>query len=95
MDTLDILATRNSRDGSLAIAAVNKHPTEAQTLTTVLRDGSWREYRVLTVNGDSTEAYNDIGIDGITMKEGSWQPMPEGGLTFCLDPHSVNVIQIR
>lgn len=95
VDTLDILATRNSGDGSLAIAAVNKDPAEMQMLTPVLRDGTFREYRLLTVNGESTEAYNDIGMNGITLKEGSWQPAPEGPLTVSLEPHSVNILQIR
>ena len=95
VDALDVLATRNSADGSLAIAAINKHPTETQTLTPVIRDGTCQEYRVLTVNGESTESYNDIGINGITLREGNWQPRSAGPLRVALSPHSVNIIQIR
>ena len=93
---LDVLATRRSVDGLLAIAAINKHPTEARQLTLHPEGGFGRkEYRVLTVNGESTEAYNDVGVNGITRTDGPWQLMTGDTLTVSLAPHSVNVLQLR
>ncbi len=51
------------------------------------------EYRIITVNGDSTESYNDKGHEGVTLQEGSWQAVTDG--LYTVDAHSVNVIQIR
>ena len=88
---LDILCTRRSEDGLLAIAAVNKHPVEARSLTLSVKAG---EYRIITVNGDSTESYNDIGLEQVTLTESEWRPIPADG-NVTLAAHSVNVIQIR
>ena len=94
VDVLDVLPTRRGDDGTLAIAAVNKHPSDAQTLSLRFEGAAGKEYRVVTVNGESTESYNDVGVDGVALTEGPWQPMPADA-AFTLAPHSVNVIQIR
>ena len=88
---LDLLCTRRSEDSLLAIAAVNKHPAEARSLVLPVTTG---EYRLLTVNGDSTESYNDVGVEQVRLTEGAWQPIPADG-AVTLAAHSVNVIQIR
>ena len=96
VSVLDVLATRRSEDGMLAIAAVNKHAAASRELTLQAEQmPDKREYRVLTVNGESTESYNDIGVDGITRAESAWQPLTGPALTVTLQPHSVNVIQLR
>ena len=89
---LDLLPTRMT-DGTLAVAAINKHPSELRDL--ILDPGEpAREYRIVTVNGDSTDAYNDVSVTGVTLTEGEWRPWQPGAL-FRLAPHSVNVIQLR
>ena len=100
VDALDLLATRHGENGMLAIAAVNKHPEESILLELAMaslteQKMSFREYRIITVNGDSTESYNDIGHTGITLKEGEWQKLAGSTAGAVLQPHSVNVIQIR
>ena len=55
----------------------------------------YREFRILTVNGDSTESFNDIGHEGVALSEGEWRPLADGMAEAVLAPHSVNVIQIR
>ena len=94
VDALDVLATRRAADGVLAIAAVNKRPDRAEKLALRFEGGAGREYRVVTVNGESTEAYNDVGVNGVSLTEGAWQPLPAAP-ELALAPHSVNVIQIR
>ena len=91
---LDVLAARRSRDGAITVAAVNKHPAEARSLALCFEgapDG--REYRVLSVLGDSTESYNDIGVEGVKLTAGPWQAF-DGAPRCELPPHSVNVIEI-
>ena len=100
VDALDVLATRRSQDGLLAVAAINKLPEEAQEITISAADlmhseQKYREFRILTVNGDSTESFNDIGHEGVTLSEGEWRPLADGMAEAVLAPHSVNVIQIR
>jgi len=82
------------RDGMLAVAAVNKHPSQPQKLTLRIPEGGYGEYRVVTVNGESTEAYNDVGVNGVTLKAGEWKKQ-EQPAEIDLPAHSVNVIQMR
>ena len=95
VDVLDILPTRRSTDGMLAVAAVNKHPSAAQKLTLRIPENGYREYRVITVNGESTEAYNDVGVNGVRLTEGEWRKRSEAPFEIDLPAHSVNVIQMR
>ena len=95
VSVLDVLPTRMSDSGVVAIAAINKHASEARTLA-LSAEGmhTGTEYRLITVNGDSTDAYNDVDVNGVTLTVGEWLPLPEN-LQVTLDAHSVNVIQIR
>ena len=89
---LDVLPTRMP-DGTLAVAAVNKHPSEPRDL--ILDPGEKvREYRIVTVNGDGTDAFNDVGTTGVRLTEGKWRPWLPGE-PISLAPHSVNVVQLR
>ena len=94
VEVLDVLGTRFSKDGTLAFAAVNKHPSETKELT--LNTGVHGVYRSrrITVWGECTESYNDIGHTEVTLSEGAWRK-GEGSLRVRLLPHSVNVIQVR
>lgn len=90
---LDVLATRHRDSGMLAIAAVNKHPEQARSLQLPEVPNGVR-YRAVTVQGNSTESYNDIGREEVTLRAGDWKPF-HAGLTVLLPPHSVQVIQIQ
>ena len=94
VDVLDVIGTRNTVDGSLAFAAVNKAPLEEKNL--VLNTGLEGMYcwRQITVWGESTESYNDIGHTEVELNAGEWKE-GNGSLTVTLKAHSVNVIQIR
>ena len=92
---VDALATRRSRDGHVAVAAVNKHPSETQMLEICLDGLSGKAYRVLTVNGSSVDAYNDIGRTGVSLTEGPWTAQEGSAYRIPLSPHSVNVIEFE
>lgn len=92
---LDVLSTRRTRDNVIAVSAVNKHPSESRVFSLHLEGTiSAQEYRVITVNGESTESYNDVDVNGVTLTEGQWIPV-NGELAVSLDPHSVNIIEIK
>lgn len=95
VSVLDVLCTRREADGLLAVAAVNKHASEVRTLS-LAAEGPFagKEYRIITVNGESADSYNDIGVEQVTLQEGEWQPL-NGLLEVEIQAHSVNVIQIR
>ena len=80
----------------LAVAAVNKHPDEGQKLSVSIRNEGFSRYRLLTVNGGSTEAYNDIGHEGVFLKKSEWTQVSgeEDNVCVVLEPHSVNVLQL-
>ena len=92
---LDVLPTRISENGTLAIAAVNKHAAETRLLAlsdNALQTGT--EYRMITVNGAGPDACNDVGLEQVKLTEGDWQPLTKA-LQVELPPHSASVIQIR
>jgi len=91
VDAVDTVATLRS-DGVVAVAAVNKDAENSRTVSFAV-DGAKR-YRVHTLNGESTESYNDIGIDGITLRTAEWIDCSDE-LELALEPHSVNVIEIE
>ena len=99
VDTLDLLATHSRKENMLAVAAVNKDPVRpaALCISTASLTGtpeSYTQFRIISVNGPSTESYNDINREEVTLKEGMWQQLDKNTATLILEPHSVNVIQI-
>lgn len=91
VEELDVLCTRRSADQTLAISVINKNASKTRS---IILPAEGKEYRVMTVNGDSTEAYNDVNIEKVTLREGEWRPIQDD-LSVLIEPHSVNVIQIR
>ncbi len=90
---LDILPTYDSRTGGYAVAVVNKSADENASLVVSQLDAQAAEYRIVTVNGGSTEAYNDIDREEVSLTEGVWQPVTTHTYTFA--PHSINILQLR
>ena len=93
VEVLDIVPTYDTKNNLYAVSVVNKDAKEARSFSIDQMGAPVTEYRVITVNGDSPEAYNDIDHTGVTLCEGSWQPLTENELVF--GPHSVNVVQFR
>ena len=90
--TLDLLATGMSDREGLAIAAVNRHPSEAQEVT--FETGRKGKAVILRLNGDSKDAYNDVGRTRVKVEKEE-AGFSEGIISVRLDPHSVNVIRIE
>ena len=75
----------------LAIAAVNKDGEDAHSITIPLDKPA--RVTLLTLNGDSKDAYNDVAHEGVTVRETDLG-LCQGAVTVALEAHSVNVIQI-
>ena len=90
IDTVDIVITKD--DNGYAVGAVNKDDKNAQTVDLRMLDDSVSEMRIHTVNGPSGDSYNDIDRTEVGITVSEWMPYT-GNIT--LDPHSVNVIEMR
>lgn len=92
IEVLDLLATAWSDRSGIAISAVNKH-SEEEAFLELDESFEGRKMTVYTLNGKSTDSYNDIYRTDVCIqktKECSY----ERGMAVRLAPHSVNIIQI-
>jgi alpha-N-arabinofuranosidase len=91
VDSMDLLATKWSDRDGIAIAAVNKHPTDAQTVRIPLEKKSTiTQFRCC---GNTPDSYNDIDRTEVfieTIEHGQAEAFVE----IELSPHSVNIIHI-
>ena len=89
---LDMVAALRSSDGILTLAAVNKYDNRELAVTPAFAGYEAAACRVHTLNGPSTDSYNDIGHTevGITARE--IRPVTDK-TEVVLPPHSVNVIE--
>lgn len=94
IDAVDVIATM--KDGNtMALAAINKDPDKANEICCDLGNSfAGKNYRIHTLAGESTEAYNDIGHDGAVIESSEWMEF-NSVVKFDLPAHSVNVIEIR
>ena len=90
IDLVDVVVTYG--DGAYAIGAINKDAHNSQSFDLSLLDDTVTEMRIHTVNGPSTDSYNDIDRTEVGITVSEWMPFT-GAVT--LDPHSVNVIELR
>ena len=88
---LDALCTRRRSDNFLAVALVNKHP---ESTCSVRLDWPARAFRLITVSGESTEAYNDVDRTMVSCTDTPWMPC-DSAFAVTLPPHSVSVVQLR
>lgn len=92
VNCLDLVATSFSHEPGIAIAAVNKDPERPHTVSISLDKPA--QLALLTLNGDSKDAYNDVGHDGVTVTE-TELGIFEGQLSVTLEVHSVNILRIK
>lgn len=93
VEKTDILPTYDTARNLYAVAIVNKSSSEELRLGIEEKEASLREYRIITVNGEDTDSYNDVGRTEVILKEGAWKHLEKEDYIFA--PHSVNVIQFR
>ncbi len=90
--TLDILATKWSDKPGLAVAIINKNPTEEQYIE--LDIGEQEGQAILyTLNGPSENSYNDVNNRQVEITKRDLGRITNK-LSFKLPPHSVNVLQV-
>ena len=91
VDAVDLLATTFSEKAGMAVAAVNKHPDEAQLIRIPLKEPA--HVTLYTLNGESKDSYNDVDREDVTIRTRSLGLCGEC-LEVVLEPHSVNIIEI-
>ena len=91
IDSLDLLATTYSDKPGMAVAAVNKDPDKACAITLPLTGSA--QVILHTVNGESKDSYNDVGLNGVTTTR-TELGVREGSVEITLAPHSVNLIEL-
>ena len=92
IEQIDLLATTFSDKPGMAIAAVNKHPSEACEIEIPLEKEA--VVTLLTVNGESKDSYNDVDREEVTIRRKELGTF-SGSVSIALEPHSVNVIEIE
>ena len=90
---VDVMATRRSSDGTIAVSLVNKHPCESVRVTLNGLHAGKTTLHVLT--GKNGDAYNDIGLEGVRIQERNdlIAGDKDDGLLADLPPCSVSVLQ--
>ena len=90
VEMTDTLATLRS-DGVCAVSLINKHPNCEAVISLETADFTPDHAILYTINGSSTDDYNDIDHpDNIRIRE---KTLPEWK-TIVLPPHSVNIVEL-
>ncbi len=94
VEQVDILATKWQNKAGMAIAAVNKHQTEAQVLK-IYTGTEKAVFNVVmySICGNTEDSYNDINRNEVSIIK-SEVGKCSAELTVELKPHSVNIIQL-
>ncbi len=93
IETVDLVATRR-RDGTIAVAAVNRHSSQEQIATLNLAGA--RSVQVTTLAGQAPDDYNDVGRAHCVPVENpeAVAAVTPDQVTLRLPAHSVNVVEI-
>ncbi len=96
VELLDIITTRHSEDGSLALALVNKHSSRALLLSIHLPTG-FQPAGMWTLCGEGPDDYNDIGRCTVRpfANQQAILKTDAGAVQVELPPHSANVLELR
>ena len=90
MDAVDAVVTYG--DGGFAVSAVNRDENRCHTLELDMTDTPVKEMRIHTLNGKDVCSYNDVDRTEVSVKTTEWKHFEPA---VRLEPHSVNVIEIR
>ena len=92
MDAIDLLATTFTDREDIAVVAVNKDAENNHVLHIPLDKPA--SITLLTLNGESKDAYNDVDHEGVKVTE-KQLGLCSDTLEIDLPAHSVNIILIR
>ena len=95
VDAVDAVATRDSKSGVIAVAAVNKRRAKAETITLHLPIGG-KPVTVTTLCGNGPDDYNDVDRNTVVPFENkeAVRRVTVRSAAITLPPHSVNIIRI-
>lgn len=93
VDLVDVVATRRSVDGALAVSLINKHPSRTLSVDLACAAPS---AALVTLSGSGPDDYNDVGRDSVRpyRNDQAVRSRNDGLLTIALPPHSVNILTI-
>ena len=95
VEMVDVLATRCSRTGKLAVSLVNKEAEAEREIELECPQG-WRVEAMTCLKGASPDDYNDVGRENVKPENADARVTEDrGGLRIRLAPHSVNVLILR
>ncbi len=95
IDCIDIVTTKNSSNGAVAVSLINKHISDAKTVT--LHIGDREKVSVITLSGNSPDDYNDIDRNTVVPYENNDAILSEqdNELTLSLPAHSLNIVIVE
>ena len=94
VEQVDILATKWQNKAGMAVAAVNKHRTEGQTVKICTgTEKTVFDVAIYSICGNTKDSYNDIDRNEVTIIKSELGKC-KAEVTVELKPHSVNVIQL-
>ncbi|RCW71944.1 alpha-L-arabinofuranosidase C-terminal domain-containing protein [Saliterribacillus persicus] len=89
---IDMIATRSSKNGQLAISLINRDPDNSHSIT--LKGTEQKHGKLYSILSDSKDAYNDVkNPDRIKLKEETLEFNGET-IRFDIPPHSVHVLKL-
>jgi alpha-N-arabinofuranosidase len=89
---LDAVLSVSDDGARRVLAVVNKHPTDAQELDVSALAGAAQSLPATILDGDSTDAYNDIGAEERVVPREASLAVKDGKVT--LPPHSLSIIEL-
>ena len=79
-------------DGVFAVSAVNRDENHSHVLELDMTDTPVSLMRIHTLNGRDANSYNDVEKTDVSVKTSEWIPFEK---SVTLEPHSVNIIEIK
>ena len=90
VEVIDTVATLRD-DGAVSVSVINKHPHSSKKV--LFKIDNAFQYCFHTLNGESAESYNDIDLQGITLRSSNMIAC-DNIFDLEIEPHSVNIIEI-
>lgn len=92
-DVLDMAATAFSDKEGIAVAVVNKSPSEKKHLTLNLEEECGGRVGFHFISGTGTESYNEVGCEEVKLQYADWGTYTDG-MEITIPPHTAGIIQI-
>ena len=94
VNQLDVIATVGDTADQVVLAVVNKAEYDAVELSVQIDQRKPLRYCRLTLDGETANSYNDVAVQGASIRSTPWQPAASP-LRLRISPHSVNIIKVE